>query len=126
MKANQTRISLETAKIIKPIAKPSKKYFCDFGKLGVDILNHASNRLQKLRYINTKIFPAYSWQEILWEYPKEFFGEEIEDFSITQEGGIVALPKYKGHTAIILNHLREKNIEKADRYFREECIFSKK
>ena len=27
MKANQTRISLETAKIIKPIAKPSKNIF---------------------------------------------------------------------------------------------------
>jgi hypothetical protein len=56
-------------------------------------------------YKQPVFYPAYTWQEILWEYHKEFFGED--DW--------IATPQ-------ILEYLQKKQYKQADGWFRIHCI----
>lgn len=94
MKATKDYISLETAKMLSDGSK----------------------------MINEKVFynvmwdelPPYSWQEILWEYPEEFFNNKYIQKS------------YTTITETILSLLQQKKYEEADLYFRENCILISK
>lgn len=103
MKATKDHISLETAKSLKDCEVKSK-YVCnaDYGEI--------ANRRDDLHPI-TNLYPAYTWQEILWEYPEDFF--KGEDYKLS---------------SILLNivwRLREKQYDEADAYFRENCVLIK-
>lgn len=58
-------------------------------------------------------YPAYSWQEILIEYPKFFFGEEI----IKTPPNHSDLHAYIYHAKAVLCLLIHNNTEEAEKYF---------
>jgi hypothetical protein len=110
MEANSTHISLETAKLLKDCKIESEyKFFFDNydkGELKCSISNN-EHFLQNI----VRTYPAYTWQEILWENNEVFF---INPY------------KYDWNTKIILDLLQQKKYDEADKYFRENCILIKK
>lgn len=80
---NTTHISLETAKLLKDCKinsestyqiQHSLNYYQTIGKkscgLGDKVLRECGMDVE---------YPAYTWQEILWEFPAEFFGVTTEE-----------------------------------------------
>jgi hypothetical protein len=112
MKANSTHISLETAKLLEGKLKIDNEW----GYYSTSYDNYTDYFISgNKHYWRTQPnYPAYTWQEILWEYTILFFGEnEIEqDLSV-------------GITDIILFYLQRKEYDEADKYFRDNCILIK-
>lgn len=105
MEATKDHISLETAKLLKNCGV--KNHIC-FSQKG-DIKDCVSIKYNGI-LLST---PAYTWQEILWEYPEKFFRYDYK-------GRIDSTnPHY------ILWLLCQKNYKEADLYFREKCILIK-
>ena len=131
MKATKDHISLETAKMLKNCGIEGKYFFCRLRSgshvpLSECIWSDLSFELGKSYFIEDgeNIFyrddrenpreaeniPAFTWQEILWEYEEKLF-----------EGGEIVK-----HTQKILLMIQAKLYKKADEYFREHCILIKK
>jgi len=115
MKANSTHISLETAKLLKDCRVESEyKFFFDNYDKG-ELKCSISNNKHFLQNI-VRTYPAYTWQEILWEYDEEFFGENEIKQNLS----------HIGITDTILFYLQRKEYDEADQYFRDNCILIKK
>lgn len=101
MKANSTHISLETAKLLENCNIESKYIYYKDNLFSFDYFYNEIAE-QKIK----PFLPAYTWQEILWEYYKEFgLGNSVTE-------------------RIVLN-LRSKNYDEADKLFRHNCILIK-
>lgn len=103
MKANSTHISFETAKLLKDCGVKSEYWFIIFNNNSAELFN---NKYENGDWIQHDTIPAYTWQEILWEY--------YEDFGI---GNSV--------TERIILSLKSKAYDEADKYFRDHCILIK-
>lgn len=122
MEANNTHISLETAKLLKDCGVESEYFYYRnelihnelFYKIYDEYKGMGIYGIECQNKMMSKCYPAYTWQEILWEYPVLFFGEnEIEqDLS-------------NGITDTILFYLQRKEYDQADKYFRNNCILIK-
>ena len=82
MKATKDHISLETAKLLKDCGVESKyEWGCDGHHFcGEEEYEENNYRVEEKwffsRFPEKPLGPAYTWQEILWEYAEEFFGGE--------------------------------------------------
>lgn len=127
MEANSTYISLETAKLLKD-SDIKSKYVYSYIDPNIPIIISRYNFMEEMpqikfyppyrENITAKYYPAYTWQEILWEYPKEFFGEDAYDTF----GGYCHTCRF---AVDILDFLQDKEYDKADKYFRDNCILIK-
>jgi len=115
MKANETHISLETAKLLKDYKVNSKYIFCSIGvKIGCNTLENQIYGYKRRIKNNVKfahivpIYPAYTWDEILWKNDCKFFINEY---------------KFDLNCEAILHLLQQRKYEEADLYFRERCVF---
>lgn len=120
MEANNTYISFDTAEFFNDSNVKSKymyTYNWDGGSIELqetyDYETYYKDDWQGI-YIG---YPAYTWQEILWEYPQEFFGEVFSE-------NIEYLVKDIIGNIIYL--LLQKKYDEADKYFRDNCILIKK
>jgi hypothetical protein len=118
MKANSTHISLETAKLLKDCELESKLVWCKNEANRYYIPAKPITREKSNENAWSIPYPAYTWQEILWEYPQEFFGEDAYDTF----GGYCHTCRF---TVDILDFLQDKEYDKADKYFRDNCILIK-
>ncbi len=126
MKANNKHISLETAKLLKDCGIESELQFILFNNNTVQIFN---SKYENGDWIQNDSISAYTWQEILWENPKEFFGDEEKVVWVetcTFANHLVSEKYTPGKSAYILDLLQEKKYNEADQYFRENCILIKK
>jgi hypothetical protein len=126
MEANSTHISLETAKLLKDCKVESEYGYYATAHDNYETYSISGNRHYWKGQPN---YPAYTWQEILWEYSKEFFGDEervvwIE--TLTFANHLVSETYTPGKSAYILDLLQKKEYDEADEYFRENCILIKK
>lgn len=118
MEANSTHISLETAKLLKDCKVESEWVFMN------TIEGDPDDGWKISKSINgVGEYPAYTWQEILWEYPQEFFGEDVYDTF----GEYCHTCNFHTcrFTVDILDFLQDKEYDKADKYFRDNCIYIK-
>jgi hypothetical protein len=119
MKANKTHISLETAKLLKDCGVESGLWFIqDYrGDYKAKIEKEKNNEWGFYYY------PAYTWNEILWENAEKFFGKrdimEERNKKIGQPALFFSGPEYKYHPIIILELLQQKKYQEADEYFRK-------
>lgn len=93
MKATKDHISFETAKLLKDCGIKNK-------------------------YVMRDNYPAFTWQEILWEHAEKFFGSE----TIHINGMDTGFGDYLEKPREILKLLQKKKYDKADEYFRKHCI----
>lgn len=109
MEANSTHISLETAKLLEGKLRIDNEW----GYYSTAYDNYETYALSgnPAFWRGQPNYPAYTWQEILWEYPILFFGNE--------EGS----EYYKSIN--ILQKLQDKEYDEADKYFRDNCILIK-
>ena len=107
MKANKTHISLETAKLLKNCGVES-----EWGYYTEAYDNYSDYKLSNNPHFwkGQPNYPAYTWQEILWENAEEFFRKEHIFF----------------RTIIILDLLQQKKYDEADKYFRDNCKLIKR
>jgi hypothetical protein len=139
--ANETRIGLETAKLFKDCGVKSKYFLVDDRKVSstIDIAILKDGCLYDVKgawggitlksgYYNA--YPAYTWQEILWEHADEFFGKMVcndrcmtfdETISLP-EGLVTKWTVRDDHEMRILKWLQQKQYDIADKYFRSNCI----
>ena len=126
MEANSTHISLETAKLLKDCEIESRYFYTtNDGILDTNNFVNIADSFDsdfKRTFINN-YYPAYTWQEILWEYPERFFWGK--NFSYDAEydnewanGNFIVFR--------LLQLLQQKEYDEADEYFRENCILIKK
>jgi len=125
MKATKDHISLETAKLLKDCGVESKdtyqmqfalSYYTTIGKSGYGLKDKI------LREIGEDVeFPAFSWQEILWEYPKSFFGGK-NHYQVTINSSPESGFDYIATEILIL--LQQQKYDEADLYFRKNCILT--
>ena len=112
MQANETHISLETAKLLKDCGVYSEYIFVKSDDTYVTPQTIKTDRLCFLEIeTNLEYYPAFTWQDILWEHAEEFFearGYELETILL-----------------YILSLLRQGKHEEADIYFREHCVLIK-
>lgn len=122
MKANKTYISLETNKLLKDCGIESEYVYLEHVvEDDIIFINKRSeyengfgcNGYEK-ETLNS--FPAFTWQEILWEYSEEFFGAERNGYDKLMRDV---------HCEKIIWYLRNKIYDEADLYFRENCILIK-
>lgn len=99
MKANSTHISLETAKLLKDCGIESKLSFASTERLVLRVIFTEDVPLGFCEY------PAFTWQEILWEHADQLLGIE-----------------WKWKTKYLLSYLQEKDYDVADLEFRNHCI----
>ena len=148
MKATKDHISLKTAKLLKDCGVESEYLFDNME-------NIYTNEMPRIRLSdNTKhdgttigyFYPTYTWQEILWEHPKEFFGEECEVCNgkgytyrqiVNDRNQTCTVGKYWSQCnncwgitkSCIVNQinvlLKQNKYIQADLYFREHCILIK-
>ena len=121
MKANETHISLETAKLLKDCGVESKYIYYRYSDCpdGREDWHIGETKKHKGSTLHLEEHTAYTWQEIMWEYTEEFF-EEIKDYFVVN-------PHYvEKVTREILYLLQQKKYEESDMYFRENCILIKK
>ena len=125
MKTNETHTSLETGKLLKDCEINSKYSFID--NEGKYIFANNGFILLETRLINNEkeFYPAFTWQEILWEYPEKFFGENFVNPPNWWGEGVQNM-QYKFATIYIFNLLQDKKYNEADLYFRENCILINK
>lgn len=128
MKANSTHISLETAKLLKDCGVDSEYYYYQneliHNELFYKIYNEHKGMgiygVQCQHKMMSKCYPAYTWQEILWEYPQEFFGKCSE--AVIPSAGYC---DEAGCPAYLLALLQQKKYDEADKYFQDHCILTK-
>lgn len=145
MKANRDHISLETARLLEDCGVESKFVFVDEIFRDDDryytYIATFSEEILENKKIN-KLTPAFTWQEILWEYSKEFFGEDEYDTDtlyctrVWEAWGYktmtdndferIYIPNYQHHTNEIKSLLQQVRYTEADLYFRKNCILIKK
>lgn len=89
MKATKEHISLETGKLLKFCGVTNSLVFtneCDYEYLdnGLTIVKPKENKYNVTKPFLERFvlrfgseYPAFTWQEILWEYPDKFFGDEL-------------------------------------------------
>ena len=113
MKATKDHISLETAKMLKDCGIESRDWYIKerLGKKAWVI----SDKENVGPNDYTEFYPAFSWQEILWEYHEQMFGEDNHTGV-----GLTFVSEY--HARNIVSYLQMEEYEKADEYFRENCI----
>ena len=119
MEANKDHISLETAKLLKDCGVESENLFIEY-KNSFNIRNKTKLECLFLIHLSgtyNRVYPAYTWQEILWEHAEEFFGEDY-----VYCGGY-SLPAFKEFPKDIILLLQQKKYKEADEYFRKNCIF---
>jgi hypothetical protein len=116
MEANSTHISLETAKLLKDCKVESE---CGYYATAHDNYETYSISGNRHYWKGQPNYPAYTWQEILWEYPERFFWGK--NFSYDAEydnewanGNFIVFR--------ILQLLQQKEYDEADEYFRRHCI----
>jgi hypothetical protein len=109
MEATKDYISLETAKLLEGKLRIDNEW----GYYSTSYDNYTDYFISDNKhYWRTQPnYPAYTWEEILWEYPVLFFGNE--------EGS----EYYKSIN--ILQKLQDKQYDEADKYFRDNCILIK-
>ena len=91
MKANKTHISLETAKLLKDCGVESELYFAE--NEGFVVEKHKIDKSQDWK--DGYFYPAYTWQEILWENADKFFEEEpINELNDRADYGITERTEY--------------------------------
>jgi hypothetical protein len=111
MNANSANISLETAILLKDCEIENEKYFLKDGEFWLVLEEEHSPMFIDSEgecVDEVEIYPAFTWQEILWEFQEEFF----------KDTGWAT-----HHTLCILRLLQEKKYEEADLYFRKNCTF---
>ena len=120
MKANSTHISLETAKLLKDCKVESDWNYNLYHNHPIE---EGQYFIVEQSYKQPVFYPAYSWREILWEYPEQFFGEK----GVRSETGLAQIPEkyYEIYPQYILNLLQQKKYNEADLYFRKHCILIK-
>lgn len=132
MKATKDHISFETAKLLKDCGVESKYMYgevwtgdTDNSVLKENIIKQEDGlichvKLIKKLEISQGIVqcPAFTWQEILWEYAEDFFGCE----TIHINGMDTGFGDYLEKPREILKFLQQKKYILADEYFREHCI----
>lgn len=117
MKANKDHISLETAKLLKDCGVKSE-YIFGYSMKGTENDGYYLKKRTE-KYLFTFYYPAFTWNEILWEYPKEFFGRfEKSNFCNECDNDFL--------TSDILQLLQEGRYDKADEIFFRFCIFNPK
>jgi hypothetical protein len=128
MEATKDYISLETAKLLKGCPNSNCIYienaYSQYGSKKEEYGTVIIERELRTDIYRGKTYPAYTWQEILWEYPKEFF----EETCIIKHPHIVDRFCYwniERVTEEILKNLRLKKYDEADLFFRENCILIK-
>jgi len=128
MKATKDHISLETGRLLKNCEVKSKREF----RIEKEQPTVISDKGALWRKSVGKIYPCFTWQEILWEYPKEFFGEEemtsselSENIVPHEDCNLCSIKRNIYYTTIILGLLQQKKYEEADNYFRKHCILIK-
>jgi hypothetical protein len=112
MEATKDHISLETAKLLKDCGVRSKHYF--YMKQGTFYFTTDDYFLNDYEFV----YPAYTWGEILWEYPEQFFGDIIGPV-LYDEDYEKYITDYDVYDLIRL--LQEKQYKEADLHFREKC-----
>lgn len=105
MKATKDHISLETATPLKDCGVPSKFGYSRTAFFNTDSNSSSWNEEWQIDEEHHE-FPAFTWGEILWEHAEKFFGDE-NPYEQTQE---------------ILFLIQQKKYDKADLYFRQNCI----
>lgn len=134
MEATKQHISLETGKLLRFCGVKNSLVFtneCDYEYLdnGFTIVKPKENKYIVLKLFRERFdlrvgieYPAFTWQEILWEYPDKFFG----DNPITNNYKSINDKKiYWYKTKFILNLLQKNEYTNADLYFRKNCILIK-
>lgn len=66
-----------------------------------------------------ELYPAFTWQEILWEHTDKFFGDK-NHYHVTVNN--LEQLGYDYIATQILIDLMHKRYDKADLYFRQNCI----
>lgn len=102
MEANKTRISLATAKLLKDCGPKTIR----------DALSEENYIIDPYE---DKVYPAYTWQEILWEYAGKFFHSSNLGRARLEFDG----EWHYNHIEHILNLLQQKKYQEADEYFRK-------
>ena len=138
MQANKYNISLETAKLLKDCEVENKYIFANNLLLDKNTFKENNTKLIEecaIVYV-PPTFPAFTWKEILCEYPKEFFwydryyhitcGELINDSYCGACGtDLLELDmciEYEFVTFNIMKLLQQDKYKEADEYFRKHCI----
>lgn len=121
MEANETHISLETARLLKGCGLESR-YWYRFTRYPMEITDDITfEKITKFKKLFASFYPAYTRQEILWEYLEEFFGRmSVCDYNL---GANFAFMR---HAQIILEYLQQKKYQMADEYFRENSVLLSK
>lgn len=119
MKANKTHISLETAKLLRDCGVvASQCYIKYFQKDGTEtIWDVLPPRILPEEYNSSIYYPAFTWQEILWEHSKKFFGDIMVSYGEDS---------FEMYSREILSLLQQQKYDEADLYFRKNCILINK
>ena len=122
--ANETYISLETAKLLKDCGVESKLHYIHVLPNSWEVHNLDWDEDPTYDdFGDNEYYPAFSWQEILWEYPQKFFGEkshyQVVVNYLTEFG-------YDYIACELLVFLQQKKYEEADEYFKNHTILIKK
>jgi len=119
MKANKTHISLETAKMLKDCGVVVTQYFTKYfyEDKTETLWEILQPQILPDKYETSEFYPAYTWQEILWEHAEEFFGNKMVSYS---EDANEMYPRETLHL------LQQQKYDEADLYFREHCILINK
>lgn len=114
MQANKTHISLETAKLLKDCGVES-----DWGYYTEAYDNYSEHKLSNNPHF-WKLqpnYPAYTWQEILWENAEKFFGKPY-----IKNGHKDYFHPQKYYVLEIIDLLQQKKYQEADEYFRDNNL----
>ena len=143
MKANENYISLETAKLLKDCGLYHYSgTYTNISEIGdydyysiiekdislrteydhgtyMDCLYRNGNIGGMGLDRGAEVYPAFTWWEILWKYPKQLLGSKRSGFN----EGVLDRNFY---TLYILRFLQQEQYDQADQYFREHCILIRK
>lgn len=125
--ATKDHISLETAMLLKDCGVESKYYWVTiYDKENINFKNKYPSssvvegidnaRGYMMSYEQVDIYPAYTWQEILWEHTDKFFGKEKIKYKYNtpfwEQGQFIMMRQYNKMPKkwIEENEEREKNI----------------
>ena len=126
MQANETHISLETAKLLKGCGIEWYRFFVEDWYWDRDFASPCFwyDRSEYPWYGNYKnVIQTYTQQEILREYAEEFFG--IEQKYWDDQDYFDNLFNIQSKTKKILELLQQKKYQEADLFFRKHCVLIK-
>lgn len=139
MKATKDHISLEAAKLLKDCGVESKYIFAEYQnsqniieptKWECSIMKKNNTSIDFINYLSgshNRLYPAYTWQEILWEYAEEFFGEDEVLFENVQDFKTkISMKRFLSANKLAMIEigylLQQKKYDEADEYFRKFCV----